>query len=79
MTSAARGRTSMPPPAQTTPDPYTGKLLLGRYRCLDRIGEGLTSVVYKVQHAKLRQNRAVKALRPELAKDPRSSRASGAR
>lgn len=56
---------------KAAPDPYLGRILLGHYRCLDRIGEGLTSVVYKVQHAKLRQNRAIKALRPELAKDPR--------
>ena len=34
-------------------DPYLGKILLGRYRCLERIGEGATSHVYRVQHAKL--------------------------
>ena len=47
-------------PLKSDPDPWSGKMLLGKYRSVERIGVGLTSFVYKVQHVKLLHFRAMK-------------------
>ena len=58
--------------ARETPDPYVGKVLLGKYRCMEKVASGATSSVYKVQHAKLQLIRAMKILKPELAGNPKA-------
>ena len=44
----------------------TGQLLSGRYRLLERIGEGGMGVIYRAEHTHMRKTIAVKVLHPEL-------------
>jgi len=47
-----------------------GRVLSGRYRLLEKIGEGGMGVVYKAQHVKMKRLAAVKVLAPEFSKNP---------
>lgn len=48
-----------------------GAIVDGRYRVVDRIGEGGMGSVYRVEHLRLGARFALKVLRGELATDPR--------
>lgn len=45
-----------------------GEVLLGKLRVVRALGEGATSVVYEVEHLLTKHRRALKVLRPELAR-----------
>ena len=47
-------------------DPLTGRTLGGRYRVLERIGEGSTGMVYRAEHISLKRPVAVKILHRDL-------------
>ncbi|HWP42694.1 MAG TPA: serine/threonine-protein kinase, partial [Blastocatellia bacterium] len=59
---------SVPDPA--APDPLIGQVLAGRYRLLQKIGQGGMGAVYKGQHVKMNRMTAIKILTSELANDP---------
>ncbi len=46
---------------------WAGREVAGRYRVLDRIGEGGMGVVYVAEHVQLRKKVAFKVIHPELA------------
>ncbi|MDB4944324.1 MAG: hypothetical protein JWP97_3858 [Labilithrix sp.] len=46
-----------------------GQTIAGKYLLVRRLGEGGMCVVYEAEHVNLRQNLALKVLRPELAGD----------
>src|SRR5215471_6052767 len=50
-----------------TKDLMVGRVLSGRYRLLEKIGEGGMGVVYKAQHVKMKRLAAVKVLAPDLS------------
>ena len=53
-----------------TKDLMVGRVLSGRYRLLEKVGEGGMGVVYKAQHVKMKRLAAVKVLAPEFSKNP---------
>ena len=57
---------TVPPEA----DPFIGKLIQGRYRVLDRIGEGGMGVVYVAEHVEIEKKVALKMLRDDFSKRP---------
>src|SRR5215470_6824368 len=50
-----------------TKDLMVGRVLSGRYRLLERVGEGGMGVVYKAQHVKMKRLAAVKVLSPDFS------------
>jgi serine/threonine protein kinase len=48
-----------------------GTVVRGRYRILGQIGAGGMATVYKAEHVHFRELRALKAIKPELASDPK--------
>jgi eukaryotic-like serine/threonine-protein kinase len=48
-------------------DPWLGRVLDGRYRVLERLGEGGMGAVFVAEHLKLRKAVALKVIRAELA------------
>jgi len=48
-------------------DPLVGRMIAGRYRLVQRIGEGGMSTVYLARHVVIERLSAIKILRPELA------------
>ncbi len=57
------------PTADTLNGPWTGKVIDGRYRLLEKLGEGGMGAVYKVEHVRMGKILALKVLRPDLAID----------
>ncbi|HEX4460211.1 MAG TPA: serine/threonine-protein kinase, partial [Polyangia bacterium] len=50
-------------------DPLLGRVLGGRYRLLERLGQGGMGTVYRATHTLMEKPVAVKILRPEMATD----------
>ena len=69
--AAASFCTSCGRPVQVIPDPHSGKVVLGKYHCRERVAMSPTTFVYKVQHAKLLVYRTMKVLRPEYRTEGR--------
>jgi tRNA A-37 threonylcarbamoyl transferase component Bud32 len=61
-----RGLTPM---SDTLSGPWTGKVIDGRYRLIEKLGEGGMGAVYKVEHVRMGKVLALKVLRPDLAID----------
>jgi eukaryotic-like serine/threonine-protein kinase len=57
-------------PSVPPPDPFIGKLIQGRYRVIDRIGEGGMGVVYVAEHVEIEKKVALKVLRDDFSKRP---------
>ncbi len=47
-----------------------GRILAGRYRILEMLGEGAMGAVYLAEHLHMGRRDAIKVLRPALSKDP---------
>ncbi|HWO01839.1 MAG TPA: protein kinase [Blastocatellia bacterium] len=50
-------------------DLMVGRVLSGRYRLLEKVGEGGMGVVYKAQHVKMKRLAAVKLLSPDFSRN----------
>jgi eukaryotic-like serine/threonine-protein kinase len=61
-------------PAETPVDPYPRSSLVGRYRILERIGEGAMGLVYAAYDAELDRKIALKLVRPFGGDDAASAR-----
>ncbi len=57
------------PTADTLSGPWTGRVIDGRYRLVEKLGEGGMGTVYKVEHVRMGKVLALKVLRPDLAID----------
>ena len=56
-----------------------GEILAGRYRVVERLGEGGMGVVYKVEHTRMGKLMALKLLHRDIARERRASALSAAR
>ncbi len=54
----------------TDEDAYTGKVIQGRYKVLNKIGEGGMGVVYVAEHVEIEKKVALKVLRDDFSKRP---------
>lgn len=52
-------------------DPWRGRMVAGRFRLLDKLGEGGMGEVYRAEQLPMGRHVAVKVLRQSLADDPR--------
>jgi len=59
------------PTSDTLSVPWKGKVIDGRYRVKEKLGEGGMGAVYKVEHVRIGKVLALKVLRPDLLKDKR--------
>ncbi len=59
------------PTADTLSGPWVDSVVDGRYRLLEKLGEGGMGAVYKVEHVRMGKVLALKVLRPDLAIDKR--------
>jgi serine/threonine-protein kinase len=59
------------PTADTLSVPWAGKVIDGRYRLREKLGEGGMGAVYKVEHVRIGKILALKVLRPDLQRDKR--------
>jgi serine/threonine-protein kinase len=66
-----RRRTSVPLPGSPGAD-LTGQVVSGRYRILDKLGEGGMGVVYRAEHTIMGKTVAFKVLHPSLVKSEES-------
>ena len=57
------------PTSDTLSGPLSGKVIDGRYRILEKIGEGGMGSVFKVEHVRMEKILALKVLRPDTARD----------
>ncbi len=57
------------PTSDTLSGPWSGKVIDGRYRLREKLGEGGMGTVYKVEHVRMGKVLALKVLRPELGMD----------
>ncbi len=57
------------PTSDTLSGPFAGKVIDGRYRILEKIGEGGMGSVFKVEHVRMEKILALKVLRPDVARD----------
>jgi len=51
-------------------DPFLGRVIQGRYRVIERIGEGGMGVVYVAEHVEIEKRVALKVLRDDFSKRP---------
>jgi hypothetical protein len=65
--TSAKAHDARAPDSELVND-WTGKEVAGRYRILERIGEGGMGVVYVAQHLSLQKKVAFKVIHPQLAK-----------
>ncbi len=56
---------------EEAPDPWVGRVLLGRYRIEEKLGEGGMATVYLARHALVDRLVAIKILNDNLSKDPK--------
>ena len=61
-----RQRVTFPPQE----DNYIGKIIQGRYRVIDRLGEGGMGVVYVAEHVEIEKKVALKLLRDDFSSRP---------
>src|SRR5829696_1909240 len=59
-------------PDGETPILHGGQLLSGRYRLIDKIGEGGAAEVFRARDVRLDRIVAIKLLRPQYTSDPAS-------
>ncbi len=57
------------PTSDTLSGPLSGKIIDGRYRIVEKIGEGGMGSVFKVEHVRMEKILALKVLRPDTARD----------
>lgn len=57
-------------PMASQPDGLIGKVVAGRYRVLDRLGQGGMGTVYLAEHEAIEKKVALKVLRPEYSAKP---------
>jgi serine/threonine-protein kinase len=57
------------PTSDTLSGPFAGKVIDGRYRIVEKIGEGGMGSVFKVEHVRMEKILALKVLRPDSARD----------
>lgn len=62
------------PAAETSEDPWQGKVVDRRYRVLEKLGSGGMGLVYKVEHIQLDKVAAMKVLHTEMARDAEAVR-----
>ncbi len=56
---------------EEAPDPWLGRVLLGRYRIEEKLGAGGMATVYRASHALVDRLVAIKILNENLTKDPK--------
>ncbi|HZN91582.1 MAG TPA: serine/threonine-protein kinase [Myxococcales bacterium] len=59
------------PTSDTLSVPWAGKVIDGRYRIREKLGEGGMGSVFKVEHVRIGKVLALKVLRPDLLRDKR--------
>lgn len=57
------------PTADTLSGPWSGRVIDGRYRLVEKLGEGGMGSVFKVEHVRMGKVLALKLLRPDLCTD----------
>jgi serine/threonine protein kinase len=65
--SGREGRKTTIPPEK---DPMIGKVVEGRYRIIEQLGEGGMGVVYTAEHVEIEKRVALKVLRDDFSKRP---------
>jgi serine/threonine protein kinase len=59
-----------PPSISPETDPFINRVIQGRYRVIERIGEGGMGVVYVAEHVEIEKRVALKVLRDDFSKRP---------